>query len=154
MANQEHFKIFQQGISIWNQWRRENPDLEPDLSYADLSDIDLSNTSILNADMSYVDLSESNFSNTKFFSVNLSSSIFKNTNFIKVVFPKTKDLARGGESISIYLLGSYDPNKCFNFNHTNLSYAILRKANFSGTSLSQREHLTNAMSKYTQARLR
>jgi len=133
MANQEHLKIFQQGISVWNQWRKENPDLKPDLSHADLSNIDLSNTNILNADMSYADLSDSNFSNTKFFSVNLSNSIFKNTNFIKVVFPKNKDLARS----EMYLLGSYDPNKCFNLNHTNLSYAILRKADFSSTSLSE-----------------
>jgi len=134
MANQEHLKIFRQGVSIWNQWRSENPDLKPDLSHADLNGIDLSNNSILNADMSYADLSESNFNNTRFFSVNLSSSIFKNTNFIRVIFPKTKDLAE--DTISMYLLGGYNPNKCFNFNHTNLSYAILRKADFSGTSFS------------------
>ncbi|MEA5488947.1 MULTISPECIES: pentapeptide repeat-containing protein [Pseudanabaena] len=134
MANQEHLKIFRQGISVWNQWRKENPDLKPDLSHADLSDIDLSNTNILNADMSHADLSESNFNNTKFFSVNLASSIFKNTNFIRVVFSRTKGLARVGE---MYFLDSIDPNKCFDFNNTNLSYAILRKADFSGTSLSE-----------------
>lgn len=134
MANQEHLKIFRQGISVWNQWRKENPDLNPDLSHADLSDIDLSNTTILNADMSYADLSESNFNNTKFFSVNLSSSIFKNTNFIKIIFPKGKVFT---SMTSMHFIGSYYPNKCFNFNHTNLSYAILRKADFSGTSLSE-----------------
>jgi uncharacterized protein YjbI with pentapeptide repeats len=37
MANPEHLKILEKGIEAWNQWRKEYPDLEPDLSEADLS---------------------------------------------------------------------------------------------------------------------
>ncbi|MHC4203614.1 MAG: pentapeptide repeat-containing protein [Planctomycetota bacterium] len=36
MANTEHLKILKQGVKAWNKWRRENADIEPDLSGADL----------------------------------------------------------------------------------------------------------------------
>lgn len=126
MANQEHLKIFRQGVSIWNQWRSENPDLKPDLSHTDLSDIDLSNTSILNTDMSHADLSESNFTDANFFAVNLLGSIFKNTNFIRIIFPKKNQVVGDRYFVNIF---SSDNNK-FNLSNTNLSFSILRKANF------------------------
>lgn len=42
MANQEHLDLLKQGVEVWNQWRQEYPDLEPDLSGAILSRADLS----------------------------------------------------------------------------------------------------------------
>lgn len=36
MANPEHLAILKQGVSKWNEWRKENPEVEPNLSYADL----------------------------------------------------------------------------------------------------------------------
>jgi hypothetical protein len=38
MANPEHLQILRQGIEAWNQWRRENMDITPDLSEADLNE--------------------------------------------------------------------------------------------------------------------
>lgn len=32
MANSEHFNLFLQGPKVWNEWRKENPQIEPDLS--------------------------------------------------------------------------------------------------------------------------
>lgn len=32
MANAEHFNLFHQGPKVWNEWRNENPQIEPDLS--------------------------------------------------------------------------------------------------------------------------
>ena len=32
MANQEHRKILQQGVKVWNAWRKEHLDIGPDLS--------------------------------------------------------------------------------------------------------------------------
>jgi uncharacterized protein YjbI with pentapeptide repeats len=36
MANPEHLAILKRGVGVWNQWRKENPNVTPDLSEADL----------------------------------------------------------------------------------------------------------------------
>ena len=42
MANEEHIALLKQGVDVWNEWRRENPDVWPiDLFKADLSGADL-----------------------------------------------------------------------------------------------------------------
>jgi hypothetical protein len=65
MANQEHLDILKQGVQIWNQWREEHPDIEPDLSKAalrgaDLSEADLIGATLSKADLSGADLSKAN----------------------------------------------------------------------------------------------
>ncbi len=37
MANPEHLAILKQGVEQWNKWRKEHPDVDPDLSGADLT---------------------------------------------------------------------------------------------------------------------
>ena len=133
MANQEHLNIFRQGVSVWNEWRRENYNLKADLSYTDLSYIDFSNTSILSADMSHADLSEANLTEANFLSVDLSNSTFQNANFIKVVFSKSMNLA-GYSSVEMQIFGS-DPTK-YNLSNTDLRYTIFKKANFSEVNFS------------------
>ena len=41
MANQKHLAILKQGVEVWNKWRQEHPEVKPDLSDADLSNIAL-----------------------------------------------------------------------------------------------------------------
>jgi len=53
MANEEHVKVLKQGVRIWNKWREDNPDIQPDLNMADFSRADFSE-----ADLSRVDLSK------------------------------------------------------------------------------------------------
>lgn len=36
MANQEHLDLLKKGVEGWNQWREEHPEIEPDLSGANL----------------------------------------------------------------------------------------------------------------------
>ena len=36
MANQEQLDILKQGVKVWNQWREEHPDIQPELSVANL----------------------------------------------------------------------------------------------------------------------
>ena len=37
MANEEHVRrLKEEGVEAWNQWRKDNPELGPDLSEADL----------------------------------------------------------------------------------------------------------------------
>jgi hypothetical protein len=41
MANDEHVALLKKGAAAWNAWRNENPDICPDLSYADLKGANL-----------------------------------------------------------------------------------------------------------------
>jgi Pentapeptide repeats (8 copies) len=49
MANQEHCAKLQQGSDAWNAWRKEHPDAVPDLSWAELQELDLSKTNLARA---------------------------------------------------------------------------------------------------------
>ena len=65
MANQEHLKILLQGVDVWNQWRKDNPHINPDLSKAnlfgtDLEEADLSFTDLRDTDLRRAGLLEAN----------------------------------------------------------------------------------------------
>jgi hypothetical protein len=36
MSNQEHLKILKSGVPSWNKWRKDNPEIEPNLAGFDL----------------------------------------------------------------------------------------------------------------------
>ena len=41
MANPEHLAILKQGVDAWNKWRKENPEVCPDLTYCNLNEYPL-----------------------------------------------------------------------------------------------------------------
>jgi uncharacterized protein YjbI with pentapeptide repeats len=65
MANKEHLKILEQGVDFWNQWRKNNPKIIPDLS-----------RSLLHKE----NLSDAYLAETNLIGSNLSDAIFKGTN--------------------------------------------------------------------------
>ena len=76
MANKEHLARLKQGVEVWNQWRRENPDLCPDLSQANLTgahlvEADLSDTNLFWADLAHANLHRADFSRASLFGANL-----------------------------------------------------------------------------------
>ncbi len=81
MANQEHLDILRQGVAVWNKWREEHPDIQPDLGgaklarinlfwirlgerqiEANLTNVDFSDASLPWADLSMANLTEANLS--------------------------------------------------------------------------------------------
>ena len=60
MANPEHVKILQQGVEIWNQWRREQPDVHPDLSEIDIRRAQLPGANLSHANLRTAVLHEAN----------------------------------------------------------------------------------------------
>ncbi len=60
MANQWHRDILQQGVYTWNQWRKEHPEIVPDLSGASFYEADLSNADLHKADLRHADLYKTN----------------------------------------------------------------------------------------------
>ena len=57
MANPEHLKIIKNGVEHWNQWRKENPEIKPDLRKANIFEDNLSGANLSWANLSWADLS-------------------------------------------------------------------------------------------------
>jgi hypothetical protein len=65
MAIKEHLEILKQGVGAWKKWRKENPNIVPDLSEADLSgailiQMDLSGVGLSEADLRGANLNRAN----------------------------------------------------------------------------------------------
>src|SRR5574341_388768 len=105
MANPEHLEILRQGVKKWNRWRKENPEIVPDLTEANLIKANLTEESVSDGttetddvichyrmetcipynlqfvDLSEADLTYANLSNAILKGANLSEAILRNTNF-------------------------------------------------------------------------
>jgi hypothetical protein len=49
MANEEHVALLKQGVTPWNAWRKENPDVRPDLDWTVLGEANLSKANLSGA---------------------------------------------------------------------------------------------------------
>ena len=56
MANPEHFKLLQQGVKVWNAWRKKEPSIVPDLTGVNLSEMDFRRSNLSKADITYANL--------------------------------------------------------------------------------------------------
>ena len=74
MANEEQLKILKQGVDAWNQWRGRNPDIQPDLTGANLSKANLIEADLRKADLSEADLSEAELKRAKLIEADLSGA--------------------------------------------------------------------------------
>ena len=74
MANPEHLEILKQGVDAWNQWRKENPEMKPDLSEADLAHADLRDALLLDANLSGANLRQADLSGAALTKVDLTGA--------------------------------------------------------------------------------
>jgi hypothetical protein len=78
MANEEHLKLLKRGTAQWNRWRKEHPQVFPDLRGADLREVSLSNVDFSALDLHGVflskDLRGANFSQAILPEVDLSAA--------------------------------------------------------------------------------
>lgn len=113
MANEEHIALLKQGAKSWNQWRKDNPTIIPDLSKANLH----------NTDLSFFDLHRVNFSQA-----NLSNTYLNQANLIQANL-------QGTNLLSTDLRGA-------NLQDANFNYAILRQTQIdSSTVISSKARL-------------
>ncbi len=105
--NSEHIKRLKQGAGIWNRWREEHPDIQPDLRHADLSETDLHDVTLSqtdlrdvlflrsnlhNADLRYADLRDADLSNSNLDGTRFDYANFGNTNLRSVNLSQTLGL--------------------------------------------------------------
>jgi uncharacterized protein YjbI with pentapeptide repeats len=60
MADQQHLAVLKQGVAAWNAWRRQHPEIHPDLSGADLRHANLMRANLSQAYLSEASLNEAN----------------------------------------------------------------------------------------------
>ena len=116
MANPEHLAILEQGVEQWNKWRKERPDLIPDLDVADLRRADLRNARLVDANLSMADLSQTNLTGANLSRANLRLADLSRANLV-------------GANLSMADLSQT------NLTGANLSRANLRLADLSGANL-------------------
>ncbi|SRR6266487_1599961 len=120
MANQKHLDILKQGVNTWNQWRQDHPDIQPNLTDANLSRVRLSETG-KNDTSIWIDFSRTNLTGAKLYSADLGSANFSAANLCAARF----NLAfLNGANLS----GA-------NLNDAHFNVAALVEANLSGTTM-------------------
>lgn len=56
MAESTHIDILYEGVEAWNEWRRKNPGVQPELAGEDLSEMDLTGVNLGEADLTDAEL--------------------------------------------------------------------------------------------------
>ena len=133
MANSQYLEILKHGSEIWNQWRRENPNLDlsfsheilnhADLRSANLVLVKLKDTSLrfsnlIGANLNHADLTGSDLSNANLTGALLWGAGLSNTNISAAIL------------IDAHLVRA-------NLTHANLVESQLLRANLSQANLSQ-----------------
>lgn len=127
MANPEHLEILKQGVKVWNGWRKENPNVTPNLKDADLSNMNLAGIDFIYVNLKRADLSAANLSDGAMFrSANLFSANLKKTT-LRDSFLVAADLSASD-------LSDADLSNASLFS-ANVSRAVLKRANLCGANL-------------------
>jgi len=88
MANEEHVAILEQGVEVWNDWRKNNPDIKPDLSSLNLDGKNLERIDFWETNLYQVSLIRTNLTGAKLRRSNLYEVDFSAANLSKVNFYK------------------------------------------------------------------
>ncbi len=99
MANQKQLKILRQGVVAWNKWRKDNPEVKPDLRYhlfkeQNFSEIIFSKTDargayFQNVNFEHANLDDINLRGANFIDVNLTRAELRNADFSGATLKRT-----------------------------------------------------------------
>lgn len=150
MANQEHLEILMQGVDVWNQWRKEHPEVQPDLRSADLFNIDLISANLIGArpgrtNLSCAHLMGANLRRAHLQWANLNSTDFKGANLNHA---NLRHASLGNSYLNNSHLYNTDLSAS-DLNNACLYQANLRRANLDNADLSSSD-LTGAFIGWTQ----
>jgi hypothetical protein len=147
MANPEHLAILNKGILAWNKWRDQNRDVLPDLSSAELSDMNFCEDSAPNAptpiraNFQEVNLFRAKLYNSTAFGANFSFADLREANLCDSLLNSV--VLAGANCEGTHLQGADLRNSLLlgvnfaraDFWHANLTGALLSDADFHEASL-------------------
>ncbi len=122
MANPDHVNKIKEGVSSWNEWREKNPEIKPDLGWANLVSLDLKEVHFNESNLKLAFCRDSNFTNADFSNANLYGTNFQNADLKDANFENSN------------LEGAHITNA--NLKGANLKGVNLKLANFDGSDLS------------------
>jgi len=135
MANPEHLAILKQGVKQWNEWRKEHPDVRPNLRAAIRVEVDLRKRDLTEANLHGADLNGADLSEAVLSGANLSLAVLSWTNLSRT----NRSAANLSEAnLSGVHLGGADLSGAeltWAILSGNLSQANLSEANLFGASL-------------------
>ncbi len=153
-GNREHlellFNVLEKGdIAIWNNWRKENPETVPDLTGADLCEMDtLRGIDLYGAMLSHTLFSRSNLENANFSEANCEGVDFGDAILTKVNFTCARISSCNLIMADLSEACLENANLCNStLMHTNLSGALLTGAQLYETHLVNC-NITNAICRY------
>jgi uncharacterized protein YjbI with pentapeptide repeats len=123
MANPVHLDVLGHGVSVWNQWRRNNVGLRPDLNGADLRNRDL-----VHVDFYGTDLRSANLAGAHLMYANLNQQDLTGTDLTGACLLQAHLFE---VDLTVARLGRTD------FGETNLKRAILDGLDLSGQSINR-----------------
>ncbi len=128
MADPKHVEILKQGVEVWNKWREENPDIEPNLCMTsllglNLSSANLSRLNLMQTNFEGAILREADFTGSNLGLANLSGADLLRANF------------READLSSANMEGIFASS--VDFCGANLSYTNLLRAHLYGSNLSR-----------------
>lgn len=155
MTNEEHLAILKQGVNVWNEWRKKNPEVIPNIGEVNLSNQNLSGINFDGAKLLGTNLNRTNLHNACFHKAslfgtscvqaNLQNSYFENADLKLVNFSESDiteallvncDLLEVNMSNAILFQAGLS-NSSFiscNFYRANLRSTVLDNANLSKSS--------------------
>jgi uncharacterized protein YjbI with pentapeptide repeats len=141
MANPEHLAILKKGVEEWNRWRKRNPDIEPDLSGADLRGENFHDPAVFDKNTINAALLRAVFSNADFSKTNLNGANLSGAEIIRANIASA-DLSNACLDWTIL---SFSTIVRANLNHSDMNTAYLIGTDFTASNLSHVEFKNAAL---------
>jgi uncharacterized protein YjbI with pentapeptide repeats len=135
LANPKHLAKLREGVVAWNQWRKQNPKIHPDLSKANLRERHV-NLTLTDANLSKTDLSGANLLGTNLNGANLEGADLRRARLgaANVNWANLREANLGGAGLE--LAGLFRANLSgANLSKAGLNDADLRQADLHGANL-------------------
>lgn len=149
MANQRHLDYLKQGVELWNRWRDDYAEIQPDLmganlSQAELAGVNLSKSTLMGTNFGGANLQHANLSQSSLRGVNLMCANLRGANLSRT---NLWDAHLGNQNVGYAHLAqanlSYSELGGVDFGQTNLYNANLTGAELGGVNMSNAD-LTRA----------
>jgi uncharacterized protein YjbI with pentapeptide repeats len=136
MANQEYLDILNQGVEIWNKWRKDHPETKIDLSSTNFNGRDFNGADFSGVDLSFATFLGANLVEAFFYEAYLEQAVFTGAGLRLANFDAAwlwgaliNDANLDGASLIQAFIANADFSRSI-LTEANLAYALLNDSDF------------------------